>query len=305
MFAEHRGLPASLVVGDPGVLARTIDKLGLKVEIHIASSPEEAQCGPRRIDVIQPAESLPEDLPIGRIDARSGRAAFESVRHAIELARAGRVRAIATAPINKEAMRAAGYNYPGHTEILAELGGASGEVAMMLMNDELRVVLVTIHIALRDVMDAITPRRELETIRLANEAVIRLGVARPRIAVAGLNPHGSENGLFGREDIDIIVPAISQAGEEGIDASGPWPGDTIFMRARQGQFDAVVAQYHDQGLIPIKYLGIDRGVNITLGLPFVRTSVDHGTAFDIAGRGVADPSSLREAVIQAAALSSG
>jgi 4-hydroxythreonine-4-phosphate dehydrogenase len=175
---------------------------------------------------------------------------------------------------------------------------------MMLANDELRTVLVTIHVSLREAIELITPERELRTIRLAQRALMGMGLTRPRIAVAGLNPHAGENGLFGDEEIEIITPAIERARREGIDVSGPYPGDTIFMRARRGEFDVVVAQYHDQGLIPVKYLGIENGVNVTIGLPFVRTSVDHGTAFDIAGRGVADHTSLLRAIEQAARLSS-
>ena len=170
---------------------------------------------------------------------------------------------------------------------------------MMLANDELRVVLVTIHCALRQAIEMITVDRELEAIKLAHEGAREIGIAQPRVAVAGLNPHAGEGGLFGNEEADVIVPAINAARDLGIDVSGPWPGDTVFMQARAGRFDVVVAQYHDQGLIPVKYLGIENGVNITLGLPFVRTSPDHGTAFDIAGKGIADPASLRMAVIQA------
>ena len=188
-------------------------------------------------------------------------------------------------------MHEAGIDYPGHTEILAERS-ATQDFAMMLANDELRVLLVTIHVALADVIARITPEAELTAMQLADRACRQMGIEKPRVAVAGLNPHAGEGGKFGREDIDIIEPAIARAREEGIDASGPWPGDTIFMRARRGEFDIVVAQYHDQGLIPVKYLGLDHGVNVTVGLPFVRTSVDHGTAFDIAGRGVADQASL-------------
>jgi 4-hydroxythreonine-4-phosphate dehydrogenase len=173
---------------------------------------------------------------------------------------------------------------------------------MMLANDELRVILVTIHVSLRDAIDLVTQESVLRTIELANGAGKAYGIASPRVAVAGLNPHAGENGMFGREDLDIIAPAISRAQELGINASGPWPGDTIFMRARRGEFDIVVAQYHDQGLIPVKYLGIDNGVNVTIGLPFIRTSVDHGTAFDIAGQGTADHSSLRYAFDQALLL---
>jgi 4-hydroxythreonine-4-phosphate dehydrogenase len=305
LFGQAAGMPPAIVIGDEGVLTRTAISLGMPVRVRIISSPEDARFDPGQINIIQAGEPLPTDLLVGRIDARSGRSAYESVRQAIEFARAGRVRAITTAPINKEAMRAAGIDYPGHTEILAELGGAGGEVAMMLINDELRVVLVTVHASLRTAIEAITVGRELATVRLASDAARQLGVTTPRVAVAGLNPHAGENGLFGREDQDVIAPAVAKARGEGINASGPWPGDTVFMRARQGEFDIVVAQYHDQGLIPIKYLGIDHGVNITLGLPFVRTSVDHGTAFDIAGQGVASPSSLREALYAAAALTSG
>jgi 4-hydroxythreonine-4-phosphate dehydrogenase len=173
---------------------------------------------------------------------------------------------------------------------------------MMLANDELRVILVTIHVSLRDAIDLVTQDTVLTSIELAHRAVKAYGIASPRVAVAGLNPHAGENGMFGREDLDIIAPAISRAQELGINASGPWPGDTIFMRARKGEFDIVVAQYHDQGLIPVKYLGIDNGVNVTIGLPFIRTSVDHGTAFDIAGQGTADHSSLRYAFDQALLL---
>jgi 4-hydroxythreonine-4-phosphate dehydrogenase len=217
------------------------------------------------------------------------------VRRGVELAIAGDVSALVTAPLNKEALRLAGLPYPGHTEILAELSG-SADYTMMMVNRQLRVALVTIHQSLRDAVESLSIDRELATIRLADDALRRAGVRQPRIAVAGLNPHAGENGLMGREDLDIIAPAIEVARGEGIDATGPWPGDTVFLRARTGEFDLVVAQYHDQGLIPIKYLGIEHGVNVTIGLPFVRTSVDHGTAFDIAGTGKADHTSLLTAL---------
>ena len=209
---------------------------------------------------------------------------------------AGRIAAVVTAPIHKEALRAAGIHHPGHTEILAELAGA-GDVRMMLANHELRTILVTIHVSLREAIEQITQAAVADTIAIAHAGLQRLGIAHPRIAVAGLNPHAGEGGLMGREEIEIIAPAIAQARAQGIDASGPWPGDTVFMRARGFRdFDVVVAMYHDQGLIPVKYLGIEQGVNITVGLPFIRTSVDHGTAFDIAGQGIADASSLRAAI---------
>jgi len=296
------GLPAPAVVyGDPGALRRAAAMLGAAVEIRQIRSPAEAGGEPARIDVIACGAPLPEDLPLGRISPAAGRAAYDYVCAAIDDARAGRLRAIVTAPLNKASMQAGGVDYPGHTEILAERTGTA-DYAMMLANDELRVLLVTIHVALAEVPARITVPAELRAIRLAHLACRQAGVARPRIAVAGLNPHAGENGKFGREDLDAIAPAIAAARAEGLDASGPWPGDTVFMRARRGEFDIVVAQYHDQGLIPVKYLGVDHGVNVTVGLPFVRTSVDHGTAFDIAGRGVADPASLRAAFDLALAM---
>ncbi len=294
-----------LVVGSSERLARTAALLGLPPPARIEP------CGP-------PVD----DLPWGRVDATAGAAAFAYVERAVALARSGAVSGIVTAPIAKAALAAAGYRYPGHTEILAELGGAGpAGVAMMLANDELRVVLVTIHCALAEAIRRIDTAAVLRAIEHADAALRALGVVRPRVAVCGLNPHAGEDGLFGREDIEQIAPAVAQAQARGIDASGPWPADTVFMRARgllepgpdasgrglraAGAFDVVVAQYHDQGLIPVKYLGIDQGVNITLGLPFVRTSPDHGTAFDIAGQGRASAASLVGALDYAARLGSG
>lgn len=292
------GLPAPCVVyGDAGALRRACAALSAPLRIVELSDvnahaihAHEAGC----IFVRPTYPALPESLPLGRVDARAGQSAYDALCLAIDDAMLGKVSAIVTAPLNKEAMHAAGLDFPGHTEILAQRSGTP-YVAMMLVNDRLRVILATIHIALSEVSPTLTTALELRTIELAQQACQAMGIVSPRIGVAGLNPHAGEHGKFGREDLDIIAPAIAQAQARGIDASGPWPGDTLFMRARMGEFDICVAQYHDQGLIPIKYLGIDQGVNITVGLPFVRTSVDHGTAFDIAGKGVADPSSLREA----------
>ncbi|MFE5486955.1 4-hydroxythreonine-4-phosphate dehydrogenase PdxA [Streptomyces sp. NPDC056527] len=298
-YAAPRRRPATIVIGDPGTLARACRITGTEVTVRPVDSVAEAIHSPGVMNVL--AEGvLPGDLTLGTVDARAGAASFQYVRRGIELALRGEVRALTTAPINKEALRLAGLSYPGHTEILAELSGTS-DYAMMMANDELRVVLVTVHQSLRTALDSITTARELEIIRLTHrtlQAGGRTGT-RPRIAVAALNPHAGENGLFGREDLDIIEPAVRAARREGIDASGPWPADTVFMRARAGEFDAVVAQYHDQGLIPVKYLGLEHGVNITIGLPFVRTSVDHGTAFDLAGQGTADHTSLLTALHQA------
>ena len=321
LFSEGLDVPA-VVYGDANSLNRAIRMLGLDMvvrcvdrqawlqETHCSSvglgthhrsndsglnsSPESSLlASSRTIPLIQSGPALP-DLPWGQVDARAGRCAYEAICLAIDDAMDGHLRAIVTAPLNKQAMHAAGVDFPGHTEILAERSGTE-HAAMMLANQELKVLLATIHVALSDVPRLITQERELRSIRLAHQACVQAGIPHPRVAVAGLNPHAGEDGKFGREDIDIIGPAIAQAVAEGVDASGPWPGDTIFMRARRGEFDIVVAQYHDQGLIPIKYLGVDEGVNVTVGLPFVRTSVDHGTAFDIAGKGVADAASLRHA----------
>ena len=300
LYADSAPLPPTLVLGDEGLIKRAIRLLGLSLAVRAIESPEEFHSTPETIPVIS-LSHLPEDLPFGHLDGRAGRAAYEYIRAGIDLALQQRIRAVVTAPINKEALRLADIHYPGHTEILADFSGTKN-FAMMLMNNDLRIILVTIHVSLREAIELLSIESELTVIRLAHRAMTQLGIAQPRIAVAGLNPHAGEHGLFGSEDEEIIGPAIELARAEGIEASGPWPGDTVFMHARQGRFDIVVAQYHDQGLIPIKYLGVDEGVNITVGLPFVRTSVDHGTAFDIAGTGKASHASLRVAVEQAALL---
>lgn len=242
--------------------------------------------------------SLPSDLRVGRVDANAGVAAADAIRLAVGLAMSGQVSAICTAPIHKEALAAAGVGFPGHTEMLADLSG-SGDVAMVLECPGLRTMLVTVHCALRDAIAKLSIPLELRILRLAHRTLQAWGIPRPRIAVAGLNPHAGEGGLFGSEDAEVIAPAVLLARSEGIDASGPLPPDTVFMQARRRMYDLVVAQYHDQGLIPVKLLGVEDGVNITAGLPFVRTSPDHGTAFDIAGTGRADPRSLKAAIATA------
>lgn len=293
-----QGLPhPCLVYGDAGIIDATRRALGLhdlRVDI-ISEAAIALDAGPGVIPVLNRSQALPETLVPGQISAIAGRGAYEYLCHAIDDAQAGQIRAIVTAPLHKQALKLAGIDYPGHTEILADRTGTQ-DFAMLLANNEIRVILVTIHVPLADVPALITPSSVLTTIKLAHHACVQAGIERPRVAVAGLNPHAGEDGRFGREDMDAIAPAIQDARNHGIDASGPWPGDTVFMRARNQEFDIVVAQYHDQGLIPVKYLGIDHGVNMTVGLPFVRTSVDHGTAFDIAGQGVADERSLRAAV---------
>ena len=238
---------------------------------------------------------LDEQVVYGQTSALAGDAAFRFLKQAIDDALANKISAIVTAPLHKVSLKLAGHDYPGHTEILAERAGVE-HVGMMLLNDELRVILATIHIALADVPAQITAENQRITIGLAQQALSLLGLPQGQIAVAGLNPHAGEEGRFGLEEEQVISPVIKELQEQGIQVSGPYPGDTIFMRARRGEFDIVVAQYHDQGLIPVKYLGVDEGVNVTVGLPFIRTSVDHGTAFDIAGQGIADPASLLAAL---------
>lgn len=282
-----------VVLGRATVIQAAVERFAPDKTVAILKTIEDATGAPDRIEMIETGGDGP--FPVGEVSAESGNAAFAAIRKGIALSKAGLARGLITAPIQKEALAAANLSYPGHTEMLAEFGGAD-RVAMMLANDEVRTVLVTIHCSLRDAIDRADHAAQMSAIRFAHQGCRALGIERPRVAVAGLNPHAGEGGLFGREEIDIISPAIQAARAEGIDASGPWPGDTVFMQARKGRFDVVVAQYHDQGLIPVKYLGVEKGVNITLGLPFVRTSPDHGTAFDIAGRGIADAASMMTAI---------
>lgn len=237
----------------------------------------------------------------GRISAEAGRAAYDAIVAATADATAGRIDAIATAPVNKAAFAAAGLPWRGHTDLLANLTGAP-RVAMMFYAESLRVILATVHIALAEVPRALT-REVLEgTIDLAARELPRFGIPSPRLALAGLNPHAGEHGVIGGEDDEVLAPAVAALRSRGVSVEGPFPADTVFVRAMRGEFDAVVACYHDQGLIPIKLVAFGRAVNVTLGLPIVRTSVDHGTAFDIAGKGVADPSSMIEAIKLAARL---
>jgi 4-hydroxythreonine-4-phosphate dehydrogenase len=291
-----------VVVGDQRRLQRAAQIAGLQLEVRAIASPAEATWGPGTLECIQ-AGSLPEDLPFGRLSAAAGDAAYRYIFRAVELASRGEVAAICTAPLNKEALHAAGHRYPGHTELLAELTHTP-EVSMMLVAENLRVIHVTTHIGLLDAVALIDDARVERTIERGHALLERMGIGRPRIAVCGINPHAGEGGLFGRgEEAGKIVPAIERCRQRGIRAEGPLPADTLFFRARRGDFDMVVAMYHDQGHGPVKVLGLEAGVNVTVGLPFVRTSVDHGTAFDIAGTGKADERSLLEALRQAAQLS--
>jgi 4-hydroxythreonine-4-phosphate dehydrogenase len=282
----------AITAGDPS-------GIGPEIAARAAVDPEVlALCEP-----IVYAPPPDQHFAPGVLSAAAGQAAHDVIVRAVADAQAGRVAAIATAPVNKEAFRLAGLPWSGHTDLLAHLTGAP-QVAMMFHSEPLRVVLATIHIALAEVPRALTGDLLDAVISLTAASLPRFGVPRPRIAVAGLNPHAGEHGLFGQEEAVVFTPAIAACRARGIDASGPYPGDTVFVRASRGEFDVVVASYHDQGLIPVKLLAFGQAVNVTLGLPIIRTSVDHGTAFDIAGRGVADPGSLIAAIRLAARLAS-
>jgi len=313
-------LAGCVVVGDVATLRQAVGLVGgTRFTLPVAQLETLAgwtSVPPRCLPVLQKCE-LSAPVIYGQVSALAGKAAAECIVWAARATLAGECAAMVTAPIHKEALAAAGAEiarFPGHTELLqAEAAAFLGKdltampVRMMLANDELKTVLVSIHLSLRDAIDAVTVDSVLQTLRITHQAVRGVSGSRPRIAVAGLNPHAGEGGLFGREELEIIAPAIARAREEGMDVSGPFAPDTVFMRARAkpgqgGEFDVVVAMYHDQGLIPVKYLGVEQGVNVTLGLPLVRTSPDHGTAFDIAGSGKADASSLIAAIRMARQL---
>ncbi|SDN45881.1 4-hydroxythreonine-4-phosphate dehydrogenase [Klenkia soli] len=291
-----------VVVGDAARLQQAADLLGLAARIVVVEGPEQAVFEPGRINVVD-LGLLPADLPFGQLSPVAGHAAYEYIRVAAELAMAGRVQGICTAPLNKEALHSAGHVYPGHTELLAHFCGIE-EVSMMLSSPKIRVIHVTTHIGLIDAIAKIEPGLVERTVRRGHDALVRAGIENPRIGVCGINPHAGENGLFGYgEEEEKIVPAIEVLQADGIDARGPMPADTAFFVAGRGDYDLIVAMYHDQGHGPVKILGIEAGVNITVGLPVIRTSVDHGTAFDIAGTGKVDVRSMVEALRQAAQMS--
>jgi 4-phospho-D-threonate 3-dehydrogenase / 4-phospho-D-erythronate 3-dehydrogenase len=292
------GTVRALVIGDARRLERAAAIAGVSIEVRRVDGPADAAFAAGAIDCVD-LGLIPDDLPFGQLSAVAGDAAYRYIERAVLLAVEGRVNAICTAPLNKEALRAAGHDFPGHTELLAHLTGTP-EVSMMLSAPGLRVIHCTTHIGLVDAISRITPDLVLRTITRGHRALTAAGFAAPRIAVCGINPHAGEHGLFGRgEEESQVAPGVARARSAGIDAVGPLPADTTFFRAVRGDFDLVVAMYHDQGHCPVKVLGLDAGVNITIGLPVVRTSVDHGTAFDIAGTGVADERSLVEALRQA------
>lgn len=290
-----------LVIGDAGRLERAASIVGSALRIRRVGQAAEAGREPSTVDCLD-LGLIPTDLPFGQVSGVAGNAAFRYLETAIRLARAGEIDAICTAPLNKEALHLAGHRYPGHTEILADLTG-SDDYAMMLAAPRLKVIHVTTHLGLLDAIGSITPERVYRVITMADETLRRAGLVAPRIGVCGINPHAGENGLFGRgEEEEKVAPAVRRARKEGIVVSGPLAADTLFYLAVRGDYDMVVAMYHDQGHIPVKVMGLEAGVNITVGLPIVRTSVDHGTAFDIAGTGTADERSLAEAIRQAAEL---
>ena len=298
---EVLSLCRPVVVGDAGVMKRIAGELGLSVAVHGIASAADAEPLPGRADVLDLKIVDPSVLRWGTPDASSGKAVVAYIKKAVELALAREVDAIVTAPISKEMMNAAGFKYAGHTELLAELTNAK-DYGMLFVGGGLRVILVTIHLALKDVPKQITKKNVLRSLRLAHAALKQFGIASPRIGVAALNPHAGEGRLFGSEEWDEILPAVIAARAEGIHASDPLPADTIFYQARNDRFDIVVAMYHDQGLAPLKMLAFGNAVNVTVGLPIIRTSVDHGTAYDIAGKGCADPASLLGAIKLAAKM---
>jgi 4-hydroxythreonine-4-phosphate dehydrogenase len=307
---EVRSKARPIVIGDARVMATAARVGRVDRDVRPLVAVDDASFRDDRIEVLDLGNADPAAFAVGRVSAVCGRAAYEYIERGVRLAQAGAIDGIVTAPVNKEALAAAGVRHSGHTEILAELTGTTA-YAMLLMGKELRVIHVTTHVALRRVPELVTRERVLRTIRLGDRAMRDLGLARPRLAVCGLNPHAGEGGLFGDEEQLAIAPAIADARGEGIDATGPYPADTLMSRAAGGEFDCVVAMFHDQGHTPVKALGFRydeakkawtglSGVNVTVGLPILRVSVDHGTAFDRAGTGTANPESMVEAILVAA-----
>jgi len=322
--SEVRNHCYPLVIGDAHIMEEALSLLKLPIRLRIIKSPSESKPAKGTIELINIEETrkislkathkemnvIPPSPPLGKggrgdfqikkfiknkPTAEGGRACVSYIKKAVELVLNKQVDGIVTAPISKEALKRAGFTWPGHTEMLADLTNTK-DYAMMLIGEPLRVILVTIHTALKNVPDLITKQRLLNTIRLAKKACDMLEIKNPRIAIAGLNPHAGEKGIFGDEEIKKIIPAVKDATKEGIPVSGPYPPDTVFYKAFKGEIDIVVCMYHDQGLIPLKMIAFDKGVNVTVGLPFIRTSPDHGTAYDIAWKGVANPLSMIEAI---------
>jgi 4-hydroxythreonine-4-phosphate dehydrogenase len=288
-----------IIIGNSVVMKETLRVLNVPSTLRIIRSPEEAKPLKNSIDCID--IGIMNKIKKNRPSAKGGRACVSYIKKAVEFALHKSVDGIVTAPISKEALKMAGVSWPGHTEMLADFTKTK-DYAMMFIGEPLRIILVTIHTALKDIPRSITQEKIVKTIRFAKKACDMLKIKNPRIAVAGLNPHAGEAGRFGDEEIKKIIPAIQESRKEHIPVSGPYPPDTVFYKAYKGEIDIVVCMYHDQGLIPLKMIAFDRGVNLTLGLPFIRTSPDHGTAYDIAWKGIASPSSMIEAIKVAAKL---
>ena len=309
---QVHGLCRPLVIGDAGVMTKAVGFVAGSLQVRAIDDVSQAHCERGMIEVFDLKNVDVDRLELGKVSAMAGHAAFEAVRAMIELAKAAKIAATVTAPIHKEALVAAGHHFPGHTEIFAHFT-ATRDFTMMLAAGRLRVVHVSTHVSLRQACDAVTRDRVLNVIGLAHDACRRLGIGRPRIGVAGLNPHASDGGLFGTEEREHIIPAIEAARAKGMDVEGPQPPDTFFAKAVGGAYDVCVAMYHDQGHIPVKVTGFAydaaagrwasvNGINVSLGLPIIRTSVDHGTAFDQAGKGTASDASLLDAIEYAARL---
>jgi len=298
VFAQCR----PLVLGDEGILSSTVRWSKTPVTIKRIAGPEEGVFRRGTLNLISLTDLSPEEVPLGASRSRGGAAAYRYIERGVLLAQKGIVDALVTAPISKEALNAAGYPFPGHTELLAALTGSEDQV-MMLAGPTLRVALVTTHLPLREVPAALSKERIKRTIEITSQGLKAYwGIQTPQLAVAGLNPHAGEGGLFGSEEQEVIMPAIEECRQGGMAVYGPLAADSLFFHAASGRYDAVISMYHDQGLIPLKLLHFRDAVNITLGLPIIRTSVDHGTGYDIAGKGVADPTSLINAILLAAKM---
>ncbi len=300
---EVRAVCRPVVIGDAATVRAAVAITGVRSRVRVVPAVCAAEDDAASIDVLDLAHVHLGRLVRGNIDTAAGRAAYESIRRAVEVTQAGEAQGVVTSAINKAALHAAGFRYDGHTELLAELCGKPN-VTMMLVAGKLRICHVSTHVSLATAIDRVRPERILQVVQLAHDGVRQLGVERPHIALAGLNPHAGEGGIFGTEEIEFIAPAIAEANRRGFHVSGPYAGDTVFFRTLQGEFDCAIAMYHDQGHVAAKMLGIWQGVNVTLGLPIIRTSVEHGTDFANAGKGTGDPRSLVQALKLAATMAS-
>lgn len=300
-FSRFREKPYRvIVIGDLSFLKRKAKKFNLSINFNSIKDTSEAEFSPGKLNILD-MKNLPPDIPLGVANRKAGKASYKYIKKAVDLALQDKVSAIATAPINKKSVSLAGLSYAGHTEMLAKLTD-SPDYAMMLIGGKIRVVLVTTHVAISGVKKFIKKVRILKIISLTDRSLKLFGIDSPHIAVAGLNPHAGDEGVFGSEEKEEILPAVEMAKHQGINVAGPYPADSLFVKAKKGEFDAVIVMYHDQGLIPVKMEGFGKGVNITLGLPIIRTSVDHGTAYDIVDRSIADSGSLIAALDTAAKI---